>query len=418
MNLNNIHQIPLFANFSDLEIAQISEMLTTRKYSAGNVLFQEGDPVSNFSIVAEGWIEIIQALGTEEERLLAVLGPGDFLGEISLLYQHRNRSASALAKTPVKLLEMSPLDFETLLRRQPLFAFRILEETSRRLRRTEEATIRDLQDKNRQLSQAYQELKAAQQHLIQKEILEHEINIARRIQEQLLPQQFPSFKGWDLSASWLPARTVSGDFYDFITISEEKLAVIIGDASGKGMPASLVMATTRSMIRALLNNEQGKKHYSPGTLLKQVNDLLVSDMPAATFITCFLAIIDIKTGIVRFANAGQSLPIQSSKNGISELRATGMPLGLMEGMEYEEKETRLIPGDGLLFYSDGLIEAHFPDGSMFGREFLHMIVGDNYDHPDLISVLVSHLSGTAGSGIEQEDDITLVLVRCSSILGA
>ena len=212
MNLNNIHQIPLFANFSDLEIKQISEMLSAREYEVGNVLFLEGDPVSNFSIIAEGWIEIIQALGTEEERPLAVLGPGDFLGEISLLYQHRNRSASALAKTPVKLLEMSPLDFETLLRQQPLFAFHILEETSRRLRRTEDATIRDLQDKNRQLNQAYQDLKAAQQYLIQKEKLEHEINIARRIQEQLLPQQFPSFKGWDLSASWQPARTVSGDF--------------------------------------------------------------------------------------------------------------------------------------------------------------------------------------------------------------
>jgi serine phosphatase RsbU (regulator of sigma subunit) len=141
-------------------------------------------------------------------------------------------------------------------------------------------------------------------------------------------------------------------------------------------------------------------------------------MPAATFITCFLALIDINTGIVQFANAGQSLPIHSSKIGISELRATGMPLGLMESMEYEEYETRLIPGDSLLFYSDGLIEAHFPDGSMFGRELLHKIVEDNNSHPDLISVLLSHLSGTAGNGIEQEDDITLVLVRCSSLMGA
>ncbi|RPI33081.1 MAG: hypothetical protein EHM70_07125 [Chloroflexota bacterium] len=411
MKMNDIRQIPLFAGLSKAETRQIAETLSAREYPAAVLLFEEGEIGNNFWIISEGQIEVIKALGTEEERILSVLGPGDFLGEISLLYQQRARSASARTRSPVKLFEMHPADFENLLSRQPTFAFQILEEMSRRIRHSEATTIRDLHEKNRQLSQAYRELKEAQQHLIQKEKLDHELNIARRIQEQLLPQELPSTPGWVVSAAWQPAYAVSGDFYDFIPIHPDTLAIVIGDASGKGIPAALVMATTRSMLRALVKNETGQNKLSPGRLLKQMNDLLVTDVPGATFITCLFALLDMPSGKLAFANAGHCLPVVCQDGSLIELQATGMPLGLMPGMDYEENKAMLAPGASLVLFSDGVIEAHRPDGSMLGKGGFYTLIKDHSSQPGLIQLLLTSLSQATGKEKEQEDDITLVTVR-------
>src|SRR5918993_3190962 len=191
---------------------------------------------------------------------------------------------------------------------------------------------------------------------------EQELRLARSIQRASLPEEVPDLEGWQISPFYQPAREVGGDFYDFIEIDDERLGIVLGDATGKGVPAALVMASTRSMLRAVAQ----ASNYSPADVLGRVNDSLVADIPPNVFVTCFYAILDPKSASLSYANAGHDLPYVRRGGDCEELMARGMPLGLMPGMSYEEKEITLDAGEVAFFYTDGLVEAHAPDGEMFG----------------------------------------------------
>ena len=186
--------------------------------------------------------------------------------------------------------------------------------------------------------------------------------MARRIQHALLPKDLPELEGWKIAYHYQPAREVGGDFYDFLRLEDGRVGLIIGDVSGKGIAAALVMANTQSVLRAVA---QGGG-ITPGQALAQANEVLYAYMPPNTFVTCFYGVLDPKSGRFLYANAGHSLPCCWHDATATELRARGMPLGLMPGMGYEERERILAPGDGMLLYSDGLIEAHDPRHEMFG----------------------------------------------------
>jgi serine phosphatase RsbU (regulator of sigma subunit)/anti-sigma regulatory factor (Ser/Thr protein kinase) len=241
------------------------------------------------------------------------------------------------------------------------------------------------------------------------ERVEHELRVARLIQQTLLPRALPAIDGWQLATHYQPARAVGGDFYDFLQFEDGRLGMVIGDVTDKGVPAALVMATTRSILRFAANNER-----SPGVVLERTNELLRHDMPPKMFVTCLYAVLDPASGRLRYANAGHDLPYQRHGASVYELRATGMPLGLMPGMRYEERETVLDSGDSVLLYSDGLVEAHNPEREMFGFPRLADLVKsytDDADDTPLISVLLQHLAAFTGDGWEQEDDVTLVSLR-------
>jgi serine phosphatase RsbU (regulator of sigma subunit) len=238
--------------------------------------------------------------------------------------------------------------------------------------------------------------------------LEQELRVARFIQQTLLPQELPALPGWELATHYQPAREVGGDFYDFLTLSDGRLGLIVGDVTDKGVPAALVMATTRSVLRGTI-----AQVVSPGSVLERANDLLCPDIPPNMFITCLYAILDPHTGHLRYANAGHDLPYLRHADGVSELRATGMPLGLMPGMQYEEKSATLLAGEHVLFYSDGLVEAHNPRRDMFSFPRLRRLVAEHSagDGEALIHFLLAELERFVGSAWEQEDDITLVTLR-------
>ena len=159
----------------------------------------------------------------------------------------------------------------------------------------------------------------------------------------------------------------------------------MGDATGKGVPAALVMASARSMLRAV-----AQASNSPGEVLRRVNDPLVTDIPATMFVTCFYAVLDPKSASLRYANVGHDLPYLRRTSGeAEELRARGMPLGLMPGMGYEEKETSLQAGEAALFYSDGIVEAHNPKGEMFGFPRLRALVAEHGEERSLVDSLLS-----------------------------
>lgn len=239
-----------------------------------------------------------------------------------------------------------------------------------------------------------------------RERIEQELRIARIIQQTLLPQELPQLDGWQLGAYYQPARAVGGDFYDFITFEDGRLGMVIGDVTDKGVPAALVMATTRSILRS-----SAQRGDSPGEVLERANNLLFPDIPPKMFVTCLYAILDPHTGHLWYANAGHDLPYLSHDGSASELRATGMPLGLMPDMHYEEKEVRMAAGDTLLLYSDGLVEAHNPERDMFSFPRLMSLVGQYGNTGALIEYLLNELRTFTGIGWEQEDDVTLVTLQ-------
>jgi steroid delta-isomerase-like uncharacterized protein len=163
----------------------------------------------------------------------------------------------------------------------------------------------------------------------ERERIEQELQVARQIQQALLPEATPELYGWQLAAYYKPAREVGGDFYDFLELEDGHLGLVVGDATGKGMPAALVMATTRGMLRAVAQSLD-----SPGVVLQRVNDALYPDIPTEMFVTCFYAILDPKNGRLSYANAGHDLPYLWQSGDAEELRARGMPLGLMPEMSY------------------------------------------------------------------------------------
>ena len=239
----------------------------------------------------------------------------------------------------------------------------------------------------------------------QRERIEQELRVAQLIQQQFLPQELPDLPGWQVAAYYGPAREVGGDFYDFIKLPDDQIGIVVGDVTDKGVPAALVMATTHSILRA-----EAPRLIAPSEVLTRVNNLLVEEMPAHMFVTCLYAVLDPASGRIRYANAGHNVPYVSTEGGVTELRATGMPLGLLPEMTYEEKEATLAPGDTVLLHSDGLAEAHNPDREMFGFPRVASLTGEASDGEVLIDRLLKELQEFTGPGVEQEDDITLVTI--------
>ncbi|HYZ06782.1 MAG TPA: SpoIIE family protein phosphatase [Rubrobacter sp.] len=251
-----------------------------------------------------------------------------------------------------------------------------------------------------------------EQEIRERERVEQELRVARSIQQASLPKEVPEPEGWEISPFYRPAREVGGDFYDIFELEDGRLGLVVGDATGKGVPAALVMASTRSMLRAVAQASA----YSPGDVLSRVNDSLAIDIPPNMFVTCFYAILDPKRGHLRYANAGHDLPYLWHGGGAEDLKARGMPLGLMPGMSYEEKEVTMELGDSVLFYSDGLVEAHEPKGEMFGFPRLRGLVAEHGEDGSLGNSLLEELYSFVGDGWEQEDDITLLTLKRSASL--
>jgi serine phosphatase RsbU (regulator of sigma subunit) len=218
----------------------------------------------------------------------------------------------------------------------------------------------------------------------------------------------PTLEGWQISPLYQPAREVGGDFYDFHPLSGGRLGLVVGDATGKGVPAALVMSTTCGMLRAV---SQASHSSSPGEMLRRVNEALVPSIPDNMFVTCFYAILDPTSGSLRYANAGHDVPYLHRSGDTEEMRARGMPLGLMPEMGYEEKEIVLDSGEAAFFYSDGLVEAHNPQGEMFGFPRLRALVAEHAQKESLEEALLEELYSFVGEGWKQEDDITLLTLR-------
>jgi PAS domain S-box-containing protein len=288
------------------------------------------------------------------------------------------------------------------------FVLAIIRDITERKRIEEE--LRQLhKDLEKRVAERTEQLKSAmakqQEEAQERQRIEQELRVARLIQQTLLPKTLPGLPGYDVAAYYQPAREVGGDFYDFLELEDGRLGLIVGDVSGKGVPAAIVMAITRTMLRAAY------RLGSPGEILEQANNILYPEIPPNMFVTCLVALLDIRTGRLHYANAGHDLPYLRRADGVSELRATGMPLGLMPNMSYEQKEVTLKPGESILLYSDGLVEAHGPQREMFGFPRMRGFVEAHPGGAALIDSLLTELERFTGEDWEQEDDITLLTLQ-------
>ncbi len=409
MDTTIIQQVPLFASLPATEIEHLNRTLNAVEFPAGTCIFQEGDYGDRFYIVASGEIEIIKAWGTSDERLLGVNGPGTYVGEMSLFDPGGQRTATIRARTAVQLLEMTRSDFDGLLHRQPMLTYELVRELSTRLNGAHINTIRDLREKNRQLQQAYEELKAAQAQLIEKERLEKELAVARQIQESILPHELPQIPGLDLGARIVPTRAVGGDLFDLIDLGDGKLGIAVADVSDKGVPAAIFMALTRSLLRA-----EASRTSSPRQVLQNVNHVLLEMNDAGMFVTVLYGIIDSASREFLYVRAGHELPIVVTPQGqLLEIRpGTGRPLGLFDPVALDEQRLPLSPGSLLVIPTDGMTDQRNDAGEFFGSERLQRVVCD--DRTGSAQTICNRLFDAVNSfrgSAAQFDDMTLVVVR-------
>jgi serine phosphatase RsbU (regulator of sigma subunit) len=409
MNDQVLDQVPLFASLPPNELKYLAEILHHREFNAGTIFIHENELADHFFILLEGQIEIIKALGTANERVLDLDEAGSFIGEMGLINPGSRRTASVRARTRARLLEMTRADFDALLRRQPELVYRLVRVLSLRLEQQQNRTIRDLQEKNLQLTQAYEQLKAAQAHLIEKEKMERELEVARGIQESMVPRKLPHLQGFDFGARMMPARAVGGDFFDFIPLGEDSLGIVIGDVSGKGVPAALFMALTSNLLRA-----EARRARSASDALRHVHQQLLEINDAGMFVTVLYGVLDGTTRQFRYARAGHELPLLCDPRG--ELLALsytdGQPLGAMEGILLDEQTILLAPGSTCLFYTDGATDAVDAQGNQFGLPRLRQALLAQRSAP--AQTLCDNLletTATYRTVTPQYDDITLVAVQ-------
>ena len=408
-----LRKITLFSAFTEQTISELVSRMEIVTLNAGQILCSEGEPGDSFYIVTEGFLDVIKAYRTSDERLFRQCGPGTFLGEISMFDPNSLRSATVRASTQATLARMSHAAFRSLVSQQPELAFELACCMALRLRDNDDVIIQEMHQKNRQLTEAYAELQAAQQQIIAKRMLERELQVAREIQESILPKTLPVFPGLGLGALMRPARAVGGDLYDLIPLSSRCLGVMIGDVSDKGVPAAIFMALVRSLLRA-----EASRMASPAAVLREVNRHLMDMNAAELFVTVIYGILDCQRNVFTFARAGHELPFLFRPDGseIEPMQHPGQALGLFDPVVLNEQTLHLPQGGCLVLYTDGAMDAMNSQGERFGRERLREAIRRYLGNPAqrICQELLGDITQFQGD-TPPADDIALVTITTAPI---
>ena len=404
-------KIPLFQDVPSSELFQMVSELPVESFEAGTTIFREGDAGGALYIVMDGSLEVLLGADSPDELILRTCGPGEYIGEMSLILPKGKRTATVRAKTNTQTWVLSHEKFREIIKRWPMMAYSMVGILSQRLDSTNESSFRDLSEKNRQLQKAYDELKAAQEQLIEKERLERELQVAAEIQLSILPDQLPAVPRFDFGARILPARHVGGDFYDVFENGENQIGVVIGDVADKGVPSALFMARAHALIMA-----EADSGLPPSAVLELVNRHVTHLEKSAQFVTVLYGIQNTATGEFSYARAGHEPPLILFPDGRIERvpHGPGMALGLWEELTLDEHKVMLEPGSTLLLFTDGMTDCRDPNGVPFGLEGIKSTLSGLVGFPaqevcnKLFDTLMSYQNGA-----KQDDDVTLVAIHAA-----
>ena len=353
-------------------------------FKQGEYLFKAGDPADKLFFIASGLIRL-----PELERSMKT---GQVLGEVGMFSPNRCRSASALAEEDVETYTMGREEVRNLMSRDPGLATGLIEVVLKRM-----------------LGQLKTEIEA-------RERINAELRIARNIQASMLPRLFPPFPGrkdFELYAMMEPASEVGGDFYDFFLIKEHKLCVLVGDVSGKGIAAALLMALSKTLLRS-----EAVQGFSPSEVVARVNNALCAENHECMFLTAFCLILDTRTGEAEYCSAGHNPPLYRSNNGLLHFLETepGLLVGYEEGFHWQTRALRFKPGDILLLYTDGVTEAENAGKEPFSEDRFRASVSGlrSGDLVQIVDRVRADISRHA-QGHPQSDDITLLALRFNGL---
>jgi serine phosphatase RsbU (regulator of sigma subunit) len=299
--------------------------------------------------------------------------------------------------------------FNECLQRWPHLAYSMVEIISERLESSNEAAFNDLVKKNQMLQKAYDELKAAQAQIIEKERLERELQVAADIQLSILPDVLPDTEEFGFGARILPARQVGGDFYDVFELKDHRIGVLIGDVADKGVPSALFMARAHALIMA-----EADIGATPAEVMNLVNTHITRLQKSTQFVTVLYGILDLKTRVFSYARAGHEPPLILHADGTVERipHSPGMAIGLWEPVTLDEKTVKLTSGDTLLLYTDGMTDCRDPQSEAFGLDRIKATLGElqKQNAQQVCNALLETLQNYQ-DGSKQDDDVTLVAVK-------
>lgn len=347
---------------------------------AGAEIVREGEPGDEMFVLLEGELAI-----TVHGRYIDTLSPGMIMGEMAMV-DDQPRSATVIATTEASLIRLNRADFRDLISRSPEFALRVMNIMSIRTRRLMEEEV-------------------------QRQRMEEELAIGRRIQLSLLPHDCPAVPGYEFAAGYRAAREVGGDLYDFILQpdSSGRLHIVIADVTGKGVPAALYMAVSRTLLHTYALDG-----CDPSRALQRVNHFIREDETSPLFLSAFYAVLDPAIHCLIYANAGHNPPIwlQQSTGDIELLQARGIVLGAFDSFVPEEKLCFLQPGDFVIFFTDGITEARNVHGDFLDDEGLEAILaGRQWSNADELLNAIFKAVNEFSAGAAQADDYTVIVLR-------
>jgi sigma-B regulation protein RsbU (phosphoserine phosphatase) len=346
-------------------------------FAKGEYLFRIGDRADKLFLIHKGQIRL--------PELDVIVQPGQILGEMGLFSPGRRRTASAVSEETVEAYTMGRDEVVQLFSLNPSLALELMQLSNKRF-------IQNLQAETEA-----------------KERIKSELRIAREIQVSMLPRTFPERTEFELYATMDPAEEVGGDFYDFFFVNPTKLCLVIGDVSGKGVPAALFMAVSKALLRS-----EAMRDYPPHEVLSRVNKLLCPDNQMCMYVTVFCVMLDTQTGVAEYCNGGHTAPLLLSESGRVEQVETpqGTVLGVLETAPYESRRHVLKNGDLLLLYTDGVTEAINPQYQLFSDKRLQNCLAANTNQPvpEVVTDLRQKIAAYA-QGQPQSDDITMLGLR-------
>ncbi len=421
---------PIFARFDRLSLIAVAAQCTFATYLAGATVMREGEPGTFACVILEGEADVFVELPAGPV-LMATIGRNRIVGELGV-FTDMPRTATVIARTFLVAVRIEQKSLTRLSGLYPSIGLAIVRELGGRLAlmnrslalltyaaealgrdEYDAAMLEELSNQPGEVATFAQVFAGMADEIRAKQHRREEMQAAAEIQQSILPPPLPH-EGHagrvDLYAEMRPAREIGGDFYDYFLIDENRLAITVADVSGKGIPASLFMAVSRTVMRSIT---------SAGDMalgMAEANQLLATQNTACMFVTMFHGVLDLASGVLRYCNAGHNPPyLVRVQGGHERLGLTGVPFGIEPETPYRIDEVALLPGDALFLYSDGITEAFDAAGEEFGTTRLEAALeaGRGAGAADLVAGVLAATAAFA-AGADQSDDITCLALVLGS----